>query len=275
MEEVVEYKYDTWGRVVGMEGSAYGQWVGSLNPFRYRGYYYDDESGMYYLTTRYYNPEWCRFLNADSTLIGNVGASLHNLYAYAANNPVVYSDPSGMGVYYSPGCKTQYDPFLGLSINTDTKTGTKSYYSQPSAKPHLSADDYNIYETGKGEPVFGLINIEFNPKNIQVIDGKEIPNPNIRIYDSWRIRNFPTMLKILETIMSHPYFDPDVYTRDAMSYFIEWDAHNLAYDLYVALDNKEKIESTQHVDLDNNENRGFGFTIVFIGDAMTYRPWFR
>ena len=106
MEEVVEYKYDTWGNVIGMEGSDYGKWVGSLNPFRYRGYYYDDETGMYYLITRYYNPEWGRFLNADISLLGNVGNSLHNLYAYAANNPVVYSDPSGMGVYYSPGCVT-------------------------------------------------------------------------------------------------------------------------------------------------------------------------
>ena len=106
MEEVVEYKYDTWGRVIGMEGSDYGKWVGSLNPFRYRGYYYDDETGMYYLQSRYYNPEWGRFLNADISLLGNVGASLHNLYAYASNNPVVFSDPAGMGVFYSPGCVT-------------------------------------------------------------------------------------------------------------------------------------------------------------------------
>ena len=106
MEEVVEYKYDTWGNVIGMEGSDYGKWVGSLNPFRYRGYYYDDEIGMYYLITRYYNPEWGRFLNADISLLGNVGVHLHNIFAYASNNPVVYSDTTGMGVFYSPGCVT-------------------------------------------------------------------------------------------------------------------------------------------------------------------------
>ena len=121
MEEVVEYKYDTWGRVVGMEGSAYGQWVGSLNPFRYRGYYYDDETGMYYLITRYYNPEWGRLLNADSTLIGNVGVHLHNIFAYASNNPVVHSDPSGTeSYYYSPGCLTIYDAEAGISVNVNT-----------------------------------------------------------------------------------------------------------------------------------------------------------
>ena len=89
MQEVVEYKYDTWGRVVGMEGSDYGKWVGSLNPFMYRGYYYDDETGMYYLKTRYYNPEWGRFLNADISLLSNLKNNIHNLYAYASNHPVV------------------------------------------------------------------------------------------------------------------------------------------------------------------------------------------
>ena len=94
MEEVVEYKYDTWGNVIGMEGSDYGKWVGSLNPFRYRGYYYD-ETGMYYLITRYYNPEWCRFLNADAILPDSpmLGS---NIFTYCLNDPIAYSDENGM-----------------------------------------------------------------------------------------------------------------------------------------------------------------------------------
>ena len=95
MEEVVEYKYDTWGNVIGMEGSDYGKWVGSLNPFRYRGYYYDDETSLYYLYSRYYNPECGRFLNADGTIIGNIGSSVHNILAYASNNPVMNYDSGG------------------------------------------------------------------------------------------------------------------------------------------------------------------------------------
>ena len=104
MEEVVEYKYDTWGRVIGMEGSDYGKWVGSLNPFRYRGYYYDDETGMYYLITRYYNPEWGRFLNADGDVAAGVNNSTNNLYAYCSNNPVNFADPNGnSAIDYRPG----------------------------------------------------------------------------------------------------------------------------------------------------------------------------
>ena len=52
---VVEYTYDSWGKVLGITGSL-ADTVGVQNPFRYRGYYYDSETGMYYLKSRYYDP---------------------------------------------------------------------------------------------------------------------------------------------------------------------------------------------------------------------------
>ncbi len=66
----------------------------SLNPFRYRGYYYDVETGLYYLQSRYYNPEWGRFLNADNQLSTGDLIGM-NLFAYCGNNPVNRIDPSG------------------------------------------------------------------------------------------------------------------------------------------------------------------------------------
>ena len=68
--KVVNYVYDAWGQV--SLGGTPWNWValGELNPFRYRGYYYDTESGLYYLNSRYYDPEISRFLNADAILIG-------------------------------------------------------------------------------------------------------------------------------------------------------------------------------------------------------------
>jgi RHS repeat-associated protein len=67
----------------------------NLNPFRYRGYYYDRETGFYYLQSRYYDPETGRFLNADGLISTGTGVAGYNMYAYCNNNPVNYIDPSG------------------------------------------------------------------------------------------------------------------------------------------------------------------------------------
>jgi len=92
--QVVSYTYDAWGKLVTIDGTLKDT-VGVKNPYRYRGYRYDTETGLYYLQSRYYNPEMGRFINAD----GNVGIQSilisHNLYAYCVNNPVNASDSSG------------------------------------------------------------------------------------------------------------------------------------------------------------------------------------
>ena len=68
-ETVVEYKYNSWGKILSITGSKAGT-IGKTNPFRYRGYYYDEETGMYYLKNRYYDPEIRRFISADSYISG-------------------------------------------------------------------------------------------------------------------------------------------------------------------------------------------------------------
>ncbi|MEA4827168.1 MAG: RHS repeat-associated core domain-containing protein, partial [Clostridium sp.] len=62
--QVVSYTYDSWGKIISIDGSLKDS-VGIKNPYRYRGYRYDNETGLYYLQSRYYNPEWGRFINAD------------------------------------------------------------------------------------------------------------------------------------------------------------------------------------------------------------------
>jgi RHS repeat-associated protein len=61
--QVVSYSYDTWGKLISIGGSL-ASTVGAENPYRYRGYRYDSETGLYYLQSRYYNPDWGRFVNA-------------------------------------------------------------------------------------------------------------------------------------------------------------------------------------------------------------------
>ena len=97
---VVRYRYDGWGKqkVMNPDGSENesSTFLGNINPFRYRGYYYDIETGLYYLKTRYYDPEIGRFITIDdiSYLAPDTINGL-NLYAYCGNNPVMNVDPNG------------------------------------------------------------------------------------------------------------------------------------------------------------------------------------
>ena len=85
---VVKYKYDAWGRSISITGSL-ADTLGKRNPFRYRGYVYDDETELYYLRSRYYNPTVGRFVNADVRVRENV-------FSYATGNPVKNCDFSGL-----------------------------------------------------------------------------------------------------------------------------------------------------------------------------------
>ncbi len=95
---VVKYVYDAWGnhKVVDVNGNEVISGIGVLNPFRYRGYYYDTETGLYYLQTRYYDPEVGRFISQDSVEYADPEKiNGINLYAYCGNNPVMNVDPTG------------------------------------------------------------------------------------------------------------------------------------------------------------------------------------
>ena len=91
---VVEYTYDSWGKILSITGPLQYS-LGRTNPFRYRGYYYDNESGMYYLNSRYYHPEIGRFINADEVAGVNNDITAYNLFAYCGNNPICRIDISG------------------------------------------------------------------------------------------------------------------------------------------------------------------------------------
>ncbi len=93
---VVEYIYDAYGNVVSKTGSA-ASTIGSINPFLYRGYYYDYDLGFYYLNSRYYDPQVGRFINADElTFLGANGSVLsYNLYSYCMNDPINRFDMDG------------------------------------------------------------------------------------------------------------------------------------------------------------------------------------
>ena len=92
--KVVEYTYDAWGKLISTTGTL-ASTLGADNPFRYRGYYYDTETGLYYLMTRYYDPEVCRFISADVYMSTGQGVLGGNMWAYCGNNPVVRYEVQG------------------------------------------------------------------------------------------------------------------------------------------------------------------------------------
>ena len=125
------YEYDAWGNLLSQVSSE----ILNINPFRYRGYYYDAETGLYYLNSRYYDPEIGRFISPDSLkyLDPTYNNGL-NLYAYCGNNPVMHVDPNG----------TLFGFFLGTIVLGAVIAGTMNGISA-----------YNAGQRGWG--LFGAI----------------------------------------------------------------------------------------------------------------------
>jgi RHS repeat-associated protein len=92
----VEYRYDAWGNIIYINTPSGSTLDPSINPYTYRGYRYDGEIGFYYCNSRYYNPEWGRWLNADSVnYLDPSSTNGVNLYAYCGNNSIMGYDPNG------------------------------------------------------------------------------------------------------------------------------------------------------------------------------------
>jgi RHS repeat-associated protein len=129
--QVAAYSYDTWGKLIGIRDQNGNDItkddtnVGNKNPYRYRGYRYDDEVGLYYLQSRYYNQEWGRFVNADDINILTAQDELlgKNLFAYCTNNPVNFSDDIGYWKIPNWAKVTIGAIAIGVAVATTVATG--------------------------------------------------------------------------------------------------------------------------------------------------------
>lgn len=101
---VARYEYDSWGNIksikneIAQDISEVADHIANINPFRYRSYYYDRETGLYYLNSRYYNPSWGRFISPDNKLNSNQDILSYNMYIYCSNNPVNNKDEDGKAI---------------------------------------------------------------------------------------------------------------------------------------------------------------------------------
>ena len=104
---VVQYTYNAWGQVMEVTGSM-ANTLGQQNPLRYRGYVYDTETALYYLQSRYYDPEMGRFINADIYVSTSQTVMGHNMFAYCGNNPVQNIDTKGEFFFTAIGSLTGF-----------------------------------------------------------------------------------------------------------------------------------------------------------------------
>ena len=117
---LVRYTYDAWGNCT-IHSSTTNNVLARVNPIRYRSYYYDKDTGLYYLNARYYNPQWRRFISPDdSSYLDPETPNGLNLYAYCNNDPVNYADPSGHSVSLILG-------LIGLGLGVGLGLGYAAY----------------------------------------------------------------------------------------------------------------------------------------------------
>lgn len=138
---VANYNYDAWGNVISVtdaNGAAItdSTHIANVNPLRYRGYYYDFESGLYYLRSRYYDPEIGRFINGDVVIaIDDDCLISSNIFAYCLNNFTGYDDQSG--------CCVGWDDFFAAVAGAAFATGS------------LALEDLCTGSKSSGEKYFG------------------------------------------------------------------------------------------------------------------------
>ena len=129
--KIVTYIYDSWGKTLSIKDqnssdiSSDLSHIGNINPFRYRSYYYDVETGLYYLNHRYYNPEFGRFISPDVVLGANEDMLSYNLYAYVSNNPISNCDKTGNGKILNKIISAIVNLFTKKTTKKKKKTTTK------------------------------------------------------------------------------------------------------------------------------------------------------
>ncbi len=153
---VASYVYDAWGN---FEATYYNSGtydeVVQKNPFLYRGYYYDYETGFYYLNSRYYDPEVGRFINADVYISTGQGILGNNMYAYCGNNPVMNVDPNGdsfvcllftiSAICYTTYCYIVVSNYRNNSeLDADSSTSTQDVIINYQGADNISQFKYGI-----------------------------------------------------------------------------------------------------------------------------------
>ena len=248
---VANYTYNAWGEILSATGE-----MAETNPLRYRGYYYDTETGFYYLQSRYYDPANCRFINADGYTSTGQGFLGYNMFAYCNNSPVVLRDSIGIA------------PIETIDINGDGTIDCYVYeYSYSGYAPLGMGTSATIPVSGSGKIyIFDGVSEDYitNPQNHPegfnsdtdfmgryYIDRTEDGRRNyvIQIADSCKCRIEVQMRAVAKELRSFGAQYKRSWKRTEDSIVTEWKEHNR----YAFLS-----DSAKHTDFDTEEE-GKGF----------------
>ncbi|MBQ9886051.1 MAG: RHS repeat-associated core domain-containing protein [Lachnospiraceae bacterium] len=221
-----------------------GNTIGAINPFRYRGYYWDEESWLYYLNSRYYDAVTGRFLNADNCVSTGGGVLGYNMFAYCYNNPVMLSDSAG-----------NWPKWLEAAVKTVKKVATNvvkkgvtfaiksAVYSSPAANVVRSIvnvvkitsvinKEINMINEANIRP---SIKPEYKTKEevleaVKTVTDKydnvraNFTDSGLRITNSYKINNRVDRQKISMIYANSPFTD-----RSYSNISAEWLGHNIVY----------------------------------------------
>ena len=220
LNQVVSYTYDTWGKLIsikdgqGNDVTNNTNHIGYKNSYRYRGYRYDTETGLYYLQSRYYNPEMGRFINADGTLHSGDELLGHNLYTYCNNNPINLRDINGN--------------FPILAIINIIGNIVKSIITSVAKNTSVSTNTLRKPSTGKNILLSSNNGHGNVPRKGKPNSTLKKPNGDIRIYG-------PDGKALKDIDYSHPHRHPNLknphehdWTWDEKGNSKRGDAHNFS-----------------------------------------------
>ena len=246
---VANYQYDAWGKLLYVYDNAGTEitdadHIALINPLRYRGYYYDSETGFYYLQSRYYDPVIRRFINADGFVSTGQGLLGYNMFTYCGNNPVCRIDESGKCYYniYGEWCHDNWEYLHG-------------YVRKPDPRAVVAVKEPVMIVTDE--------NVSLPHKTVKVVDQRKAKDPNMKIVDSYKIKSKENMKLILEALLEYNQENPvdPAWERTLNSMIIEWDAHNFGYDkgdIAEFFGRKDVKPRCKDVDLNNlDEGRSF------------------
>ena len=166
---MVEYTYDAWGNILSITGSM-ASTLGRQNPLRYRGYVYDQETGLYYLQSRYYDPEIGRFINADALVSTGQGLLGNNMFVYCNNNPISHKDATGNFPWLIVGLAVLFVGGVIYGATTDRNL-REELTAQPANKPSIGVHPeqaLDFEEVKEASPSFPTAGFSIRPKTEKI-----------------------------------------------------------------------------------------------------------